>query len=66
VQIRKIAPSAAGDKNLAARLFVVFEQHHAPPALSGHGRAHQPCRSRAQNNYIELAQGGGHRFWLRI
>jgi hypothetical protein len=62
VPIREIATPAAGDENLSARLPIVFEQRHPPPALPSHGRAHQPCRPGAKNNYIELARVSGHTF----
>jgi hypothetical protein len=46
VQIRKIAPPAAGDEDFPARLPIVLQQRHAPPALPGHRRAHQSGRAR--------------------
>ncbi len=75
MQIRKIAPPAAGDQNLPPRLPIVFEHGNSPPVLPGHRRAHQPSRTGAQHNHIELARfvlhwifvsridTGSHRAW---
>jgi hypothetical protein len=56
VQIRKIAAATTGDEDLPARLSVVFQQCHAPSALTRNRGAHQSGRARAQNNHIELAR----------
>jgi hypothetical protein len=55
MQIRKIAPPAAGNQNLPPRLPIVLEHGYPPPALARHRRAHQPSRSRSHHNHIELA-----------
>jgi hypothetical protein len=57
VQIRKIAPPAAGYQDFSARLSPMLEQRHAPSAQPRRGRAHQPRRPRAEHNHIELARG---------
>jgi hypothetical protein len=60
VQIGEIAAPAAGDENLPPRLPIMFKQRHATATLPGNCGAHQPCRARSQNNYVELARFGGH------
>jgi hypothetical protein len=55
VQIGEVAPPAARDEDLPARLTAMLQQGHTPPALPGGRRAHQPRRARAENDYIELA-----------
>jgi hypothetical protein len=60
MEIGEIAAAAAGDKDLASRLAVVFHQSHSPSAPASHRRTHQPRRARAQNNHIELARRRAH------
>jgi hypothetical protein len=38
----------------------VFQQRHAPPTRARNRRAHEPSRTRAQHNEIELAHVWGH------
>src|ERR1039458_8307205 len=66
VQIRKIAPAAAGDQNLSPGLPIVLQQHNPLPALPSHRPAHYPSRPRPQDNHIELAQFRRHRVPIRI
>jgi len=60
VQIRKIAPPAAGNQNLPPSLPAMLQQRHTPPALPRSSRAHQPRRPSTQHNHIELARGRLH------
>ncbi len=60
MQIREIAPPAAGDEDFASGLAVVFEEGNPPAALASDGCAHQASRAGPQNNHIEFAWSGGH------
>ncbi len=52
VEVGEIAAPAAGNQDLAARLAVVIQQQHAPPALPGGRRAEQARRARAQHDGV--------------
>ena len=61
MQIRKIAPPAAGNQNLPPHLSVMFQQSNSPPAQPGTRGTHQSRRPSTQNNHIELARRSCHR-----
>jgi len=60
VEVGEVAASAAGDKDLAADLAVVFEEGNAPAAQAGDGGAHEARRSGAEDEDVELADEGTH------
>ena len=52
-KIGEIAAAAARDENLGARLIVMLEQQHAPAAIPGRHRAHEPGRSGADDHHVK-------------
>ena len=52
-EIGEVASSAAGDQDLLAGPIRMIEQQHAPAALPGRQRAHQPGRPGSHDRHVE-------------
>jgi len=52
VEIREIAPASAGYSDFPADGFVAFEDQNRATTLAGFDRAHQPGRTRPDNNNV--------------
>ena len=55
INIREIAAPAAGNQNLFADAFGMFEHSHAPPALARLNRAHQSRSATAQESKHQIS-----------
>jgi hypothetical protein len=54
VQIRKVTPATAGDKDFLARTFGALEKGDAPSSPASLNGAHQPRRARSEYKHIEV------------
>ena len=52
VQVREVAPAAAGDQDLPPNLDVMLQDGNATPALTRFSRAHQPCGAASDDQDI--------------